>query len=91
MSEYSKSAIWALVSIPVTVLGFFFSFALAHGSLTILLPFLLPGFLVIWLLGENDYPEWFIVMLCLAVQYVSYFWIIHHGGKLLRKMKSGRS
>jgi uncharacterized membrane protein YfcA len=84
MNDIYKSAAWSLISIPITMFGIGASFAIAHGSLIFMIPLLAPGLLVLWLLGENNYPEWAVVLLCGTAQYLGYF-IVIHGIKKARK------
>ena len=85
MKGVTKSAIWALSSVPITLLAFYFGYALAHGSLLLLTILFAPGWLIIITMGESNYPDWALYTIIFCVQYVTYFVVIHGIKKILFK------
>ncbi len=87
MKDIHKSALWALISIPITMFGISVSFAIAHGSVPFMILFLGPGLLVLWLIGDGNYPTWLLGSVGFTAQYFSYFLIIHGISKLIHIYK----
>ena len=83
-----KTAVWALISIPITALGFFVSFALAHGAWPLMLAPLAPGLGVLWLFSDADLSENAFLVIAYTSQYISYFLIIFSVNKLRNKRKT---
>ena len=85
MHLMQKSLVWALISIPISWFGLEASFALAHGSLLIFMPFVLPGFVISSAIVGEGQPESTFTVVFFASQYVSYAIIIFFGIWLKRK------
>ena len=84
MNIFQKSFIWALISFPISWFALKSSFALAHGSLLVLLPFVVPGFLVTFaLVGEGESESVFKIVFYIG-QYFSYALIIYLGSTIKR-------
>ncbi|MDG9670664.1 hypothetical protein ONV78_23195 [Hahella sp. CR1] len=84
MKDVHKSALWALICIPITLLAGYFGYALAHGSLVFLAYLQAPGWLLLSLLGGDFYSVWLLML----AQYFAYFVIIHMFRMLLKKLLS---
>ncbi len=79
MNKIRKALMLALISIPISWLGIDASFALAHGSILVLIPFVLPGYVAaLKLVGENGSPIAFEVVFYVS-QYISYAVVIYIG------------
>ena len=76
MKRIYVSALWALVSIPISLVGVKLSFWLARSG-GILLVFYSPFLLFSWIVGGDEgIPEWLYNTLALSSQYFGYFLII---------------
>jgi hypothetical protein len=89
MNDVCKSALWALISIPIFFLGFYIGRGLVEtGSLLLIL--YIPTF-VIWNFLQNpETPEGLVAVAALTAQYLSYFLIIYCSIKLFRIWKTKR-
>ena len=88
MKDLVKSALWALTSIPITLLGLQLSFALAHGSLPFMLILLAPGLLVLSIADNYHWPESALLVCGFSAQYLGYFIVIHGAKRLVRTLKA---
>ncbi|MBU6951389.1 hypothetical protein [Hahella sp. HN01] len=82
MKDVHKSALWALICIPITLFAGYFSYAMAHGSFTFLVIFLAPGGLFISLMEGVLDSSWSLITVGILGQYLGYFAIIHGIRKL---------
>ncbi len=82
MKVLSKALLWALISIPISWFGLEAGYALAHGSLLILVPFVITGYLITVSMFEEGQPEYVFEIIFYISQYLSYFLIIYAGMKL---------
>jgi hypothetical protein len=73
-SDVRKSALWALLSIPISLIGLFSGYGLMHASLIWLVPFY-PAFIAVALLGgpEGGLPGWLLGIAAFTAQYLAYF------------------
>jgi hypothetical protein len=88
LSNLKRSAFWALISIPISLIGVSISFALAHGSVPFLLVFYIPALIVIDLLGQQDIPELMFNLVLLLSQYIGYFCALLIGFKVVGYFKN---
>ncbi|WLQ16216.1 hypothetical protein O5O45_09845 [Hahella aquimaris] len=82
MKDVHKSALWALISIPITLFAGYFSYAMAHGSFAFLVIFLAPGGVIVSLLEDVIHSSSSLIVVGLLAQYLGYFAIIHGVRKL---------
>jgi len=87
MKEIYKSALWALISIPITWFGLLISFALAHGSAPFLIPLFFPGLVVLEIFGNENNPSWLLATIGFTAQYIGYFLVIYGIRLLVGKFK----
>ena len=87
MSIIEKALFWALISIPISWIGLEASFALAHGSLILFIPFVLSGFLISSAIVNEGQSESIFAVVFYVSQYISYAIIIYLGIWLKRKWK----
>ena len=91
MSDVKKSALWALISIPISFLGYLFSWAVLHTGGVLAIP-VFPALLVIWILFDpKESPEWLVWGTALIAQYLGYFIVIFILIKIIRVLKNTRS
>lgn len=91
MNDVRKSALWALISIPISFLGYLLSWGLIHTGGILALP-VFPGFAALMLLsGFEELPEWLVWTAALVAQYLSYFLIIYVLIKIIRVLKNTRA
>jgi len=84
MRDVYKSALWALISIPISLIGVFLSRGLVHTGGIWLFPFY-PAFIAIALLGgPKESPKWLLVVVALIAQYLGYFLLIYFIRKLMQ-------
>ncbi|ABC30253.1 hypothetical protein HCH_03507 [Hahella chejuensis KCTC 2396] len=83
MKDVRKSALWALISIPITLFAVYFSYAMLHGSFTFLVVFLAPGGLIVSLLENVIHTSLPLIIAGILAQYLGYFAIIHGLRKLV--------
>ncbi len=79
MSDVKKSALWALICVPITVFGGYSTVGLLHGDGLWLAPFI-PALLACSLLVPPGSPDWWFITVGLISQYLGYFllvWIIY--------------
>jgi hypothetical protein len=74
MNDVKKSALWALISIPISIIGVFLSRGLVHAGGLWLAPFF-PAFIAVALLGgpEGGLPGWLLGIAAFTAQYLAYF------------------
>ncbi len=76
MNDVKKSALWALISIPISFLGYLISWGLIHNGGIILILFA-PGFITMLIMSDDtDVPEWLVWILALVAQYLGYIIVI---------------
>jgi len=91
MRDWTKSALWATISIPISMLGIWIEFGLVHSSFFFLIPFL-PGIGALYLFGPegwfpiSDSTLGFLIIGCTA-QYLGYFAVIHILRALFRRLR----
>ena len=90
MSDVKKSALWALVSIPISIFGVFISWAIIHVGGILYLPFI-PAVLVIDLDVLKESPEWLVWGTALVAQYLGYFLLTFFLIKVFRILKNTRA
>lgn len=87
-NDVRKSALWALISFPIT---FIFIGALVHGG-GILEVFYIPFIIVYALLAPfKGLPEWLFWAVALIAQYLGYFLFIYVLIKIIRVLKNTRA
>jgi len=86
MSDVKKSALWALINIPIYLFGFLFVRGLVEtGNLLLIL--YIPTY-VIWEFIQNpETPEWFLFVIGFLGQYLVYSLIIYGSIKVFRVLK----
>ena len=88
MNDVKKSALWALISIPLPII---FIGAFVHGG-GILAVFYIPfGIVFVLLESFKGLPEWLYWAVALNAQYLGYFLFIYLSLKLLRLLKKIRT
>jgi len=91
MNDVKKSALWALISIPISFFGFLISWGLIHNGGIMLIPFA-PGFLTMLIMSDGtDFPEWLVWFFALIAQYLSYFIVILILIKTFKVLKATRA
>ena len=91
MNDVRKSALWALISLPISFLGYLLSWGLIHTGGILVLP-VFPGFVALMLLsGFEELPEWLVWTAALVAQYLGYFLIIYVLIKIIRVLKNTRA
>jgi len=75
-----RSFLLAIISIPIGVLGVYASFGIAHGSGSVLIPFLSPGLLVLSLLYDMEAGPLKVGLIFLGqyIGYVLFFALLHY-------------
>jgi len=91
MKDIYKSALWATISIPITLFGVNAGFAIAHGALPPMLILLAPGLMVLWAGGEYNWPEWLMILVGFSAQYFTYLIIIHGIRKIIHRFKPNKN
>jgi hypothetical protein len=86
MSNWKVNALWALISFPIAGIALLMSFALAHGSLFILLVLNYPALLALEFLSHG-HATTLDVTLSLIFQYLSYFALIALARKTIYLIK----
>jgi len=76
MKEIYKTALWALISIPISLFGHYASFGLLHTG-GILLILYLPAFVAVDIIQTPKTPEWLLNTVALLAQYLAYVLVIH--------------
>lgn len=85
MSDIKKSALWALISIPIFFLGFYIGPGLVEtGSLLLIL--YIPTFVVWSYLQNPENPEWVVTVAALTAQYLWFFLFIYVSIKTFKKI-----
>jgi len=84
MDELKKSAIWAFISIPITLVIISNSYALAHGSMFLLI-FIYPGLAAESLLVGRENSDLIIGTVGFVAQYIAYFLLVYLVYKLKKK------
>ncbi len=83
-SDLKYAALWALLSIPISIMGALMSWAIVHGGEILALP-VLPAIIVINYLEEYKVlPQWFILGIALVAQYIAYFIFFYGFTKLFK-------
>ena len=57
MKDIHKSALLALISIPITIFGVIAGYAIAHGMFAFMLILLAPGMLMMRVFGDSNLPD----------------------------------
>lgn len=84
------SALWALISIPISFIGVLLAWGIVHSGGILYLPFI-PAVLVLALLDSfKELPEWLFLTVALLAQYLGYFLFIYLSLKILRILKKTR-
>ena len=90
MNELRKSALWALVSIPISLLGIMASMSLAHGGATLLMVLVAPGIAVMFVPNWDGVSEKIIYTFAFLGMYASYFIVIYSIRVLIKKIKTNK-
>lgn len=89
MNDVRKSALWSLVSIPISII---FAGVIVHGGPFFLEVLYIPALLVIDYL--DDYvgsPEWLFITSGLTAQYLGYFFFIYALRKAFKLLTGTRA
>ena len=90
-NDVRKSALWALVSIPISFFGVFAGWAIIHVGGILYLPFI-PGVLVMEIFDSyKESPEWLLWTVALIAQYLGYFLLIYILMKITKVLKNTRA
>lgn len=90
MKDIYKSALWALISIPISLFGHYASFGLIHTG-GILLILYLPAFIAVDLIQTPETPEWLLNTVALIAQYLAYVLVILILRKIFKILKETRA
>ncbi len=87
MNDLRKSALWALISVPITIFGTSNSYAMAHGAILLII-LLYPGLVAEHLVNGSRDPNSLLGVVGFSAQYVSYFLFIYLAFRFKRLLGS---
>ena len=83
MKDYSHTAIWALICVPMSLAVLYIIKTL--GSAGLLFTIIAPGFLAVLVFVPKNSPDWLLATVGGGFQYISFFIVILLGKKLIRR------